>query len=119
MPPGGQSAVGRERHGAPGTEPALLDALLGLALTAEAEQLVVLQLLDHEGVVHLHELDALGPEADLLVEMLCGVAAHLCGADHRTHEEMPALVHLAAEMRGGDAHDRAIGLELLRQVSAT
>src|SRR5262249_20530393 len=109
MPARREPAVGRERHRAAGVEPALLDALLGLALAAEAEELVVLQLLDDEGVVHLHELDALRTEAGLLVEVLRRNAAHLRRTDHWSHEEVPALVHLAPEVRRDDAHDRTIG----------
>src|SRR5262249_20686744 len=94
----GQSAVGGERHRAAWTEAPLLDALLRLALAAEAQQLVVLELLDDEGVVYLHELDILGAEARLLVEIPRRVAAHLRRADHGSHEEVAALVHLAAQV---------------------
>ena len=58
-----QPAVGRDRHAAAELEVAALDARLGLALAAEAEQLVVLELLDGEGVVHLHEVDVLRADA--------------------------------------------------------
>src|SRR5262249_10285922 len=102
MAAGSEPTVGRERHRTARREPALLDALLGLALATEPEQLVVLQLLDDERVVHLHELDVLRAEARLLVEVLRGVAAHLRRPDHRPHEEMAALVDLAPEVRRGD-----------------
>ena len=59
-----------------------------------------------------------GPKPGLLVEVLRGDAAHLRRTDHGAHEEMPALVHLAAEMRRRDPDHGAIGLELLRQVGA-
>src|SRR5262249_45688022 len=93
-----EAAVGRERRASAGLEPAFLDRLLALALAAEAEQLVVLELLDHERIVHLDEIDVARPEARLLPEVRGAVAAHLRRADDRAHEEVPALVLLRPQV---------------------
>src|SRR5439155_1221463 len=52
-----EPAVGRHRHAAARREVAALDRGLRLALGAQAEQLVVLELLDREGVVDLDEIE--------------------------------------------------------------
>src|SRR5262249_11249613 len=88
MAAGSEPAHGRTRTRAAGCDPALRDPPPGLAFATEPEHLVVLQLLDDERVVHLHELDVPRAEARLLVEVLRGVAAHLRRPDHRPHEEM-------------------------------
>src|SRR5438552_1429461 len=65
MPAGDEPAVGGDGHASPGLEVAALDRALGLAGAAKPEQLVVLELLDREGVVHLDEVEILGSEAGL------------------------------------------------------
>src|SRR5215468_2286536 len=57
-----QPAVGRHRAAAAELEVAALDALLRLARLTQPEQLVVLELLDDERVVHLHEVEVIGSQ---------------------------------------------------------
>ena len=52
---------------------AVPDELLGLALLAEAERLVGEELVGGEAVVQLDDVDVLGAEARLLVDLLRGV----------------------------------------------
>lgn len=56
VPARDETAIGRHRHPAAEREIAALDAGLGLARAAQAEQLIVLELLDREGVVDLDEV---------------------------------------------------------------
>src|SRR5438094_179334 len=65
VPTRDEPAVGRHRHPPAQREVAALDRRLRLPLAAEAEQLVVLELLDREGVVHLHEIHVRGAEAGM------------------------------------------------------
>src|SRR5256712_12493490 len=66
VPTRDEPAVRRHRHPPTQREVAALDRRLRLALAAEPQQLVVLELLDREGVVHLDEVHVLGAEAGLL-----------------------------------------------------
>ena len=64
-----EPAVGVERDAPAGTGLAFLDELVALALGAEAEQLVVLELLVHERVVTERDADVLGSEPGGLVTL--------------------------------------------------
>ena len=98
-----EAAVGVERDPPAGTGLAFLDELVALALAAEAEQLVVLELLVHERVVTERDADVLGPEAGGLVALERGVARHRRRPDDRADERVPARVasRTAAPTRAG------------------
>ena len=67
---GEQPPVGVERDAPARPGVALGDELLSFALGAEAEELVVLELLVHEGVVAVGHADVLGTEPGGLVALL-------------------------------------------------
>src|SRR6267142_2490267 len=110
-----ETAVGRDRDASAESEVAALDCRFGLALAAQAEQLVVLELFDRKGVVHLDEVQILRAEAGLLVGGARGVDRHARRPDHRADEEMAALVALGLQLRGEHADDWPAGPELLRE----
>ena len=83
-----QAAVGVEGNAPAERGLLLLDELLGLALRAEAEQLVVLELLVREGVVAEREVDVLGAEAGVAV----GLAARCRGSSWRARPPGPTKV---------------------------
>ena len=70
VPAGEQPAVGVERDAPARPGLALDDELLALALGAEPEQLVVLELLVDEGVVAVGHAHVLGAEAGRLVALV-------------------------------------------------
>ncbi len=106
-----QAAVGVERNAAAELRRTGLDQLLALALAAEAEQLVVLDLLVGEGVVDEREIDVFRSDARLFVCLLRGVARHCRRADDRAEEGVARRVGLGLQRRRQHPHQWAARLQ--------
>src|SRR5262245_26468976 len=112
---GDEPAVGVEGDAPAELRRALLDELLGVALRAEAQQLVVLELLVREGVVAVGDGDVARAEPRLLVGRARGVAAHARRADHRPEEGVAGAVGLGLEHRRPHGDHRPPRAQAARQ----
>ena len=106
----GETAVGVEGDAPTRTGLPRLDQLVALALTTEAEQLVVLEFLVHERVVAERHADVLRSEGRRLVTLERGVTGHRRRADDGADERVPPRVRLGLQRRGERPHQRAIRL---------
>src|SRR5262249_24010372 len=94
-----EPAVGVHRKAAAQLGGALLDPFLALALGAEGQQLVVLELLVGEGVVAERHAHVRGPGPGLLVGLPRRVSRHARRTDDRSDEGVPRRVTLALQRR--------------------
>ena len=74
---GREASVGRERDPAAETGCAVGDESIALTVTAEAEQLVVDELLDRKGIVDLDEIEVTRPDDERLSRSLHGLTRTL------------------------------------------
>ncbi len=108
--PGNQAAIGVERDAATEGGVARVEELLALPFGAEAEQLVVLELLVGEGVVAEGQVHVVRAQAGILVGQPSGGGAHGGRTHHRTEEGVAGRVGLALEGGGDRAHQTPVGL---------
>src|SRR5262249_22005198 len=92
-----KAAVRRERNPSAERRAARLEEALGFARRAEAEQLVVFELLDRERVVALDEIDVLGAEPGLVVGFAGRIRRHLRRTDDGAQEGVARGVGLALQ----------------------
>src|SRR5207302_168493 len=99
MPAGDQSSVGVEGDAPTERCRSLVDQLLTVAFGAEAEQLVVLELLVGEGVVAEREIDVVRTERGCFVGGAGRVPRHRRRTDDGTDEHVAGRIGLALQRR--------------------